>query len=86
MTNGWTKIPLERLAEGRTHVLDIYAGSPISSSNLDESDVRTNKRGLFSCGKIRSQLTIKSRPFSNLLTIKQVRHELNVEICKDVAK
>jgi hypothetical protein len=72
VTNGWTKIALERLTEGRTHTLEIYAGSPIRSSNLDEADVRTNRKGLFSCGRVRSLLTIKFRPFSNLLAIKQV--------------
>jgi len=78
VTNGWTKIPLEKLAKASTHLLDIYAGTTYHPSILGENEVRTNRRGFFaglskSLGsKIRSQLSITSRPFAKLLTIKQV--------------
>ena len=78
VSNGWAKINLEKLLTGSTHTLEIHAGSPIRPFILDQTDVRKNRKGFFSGlrkafgSEIRSQLTIKYRALSDLLTIKQV--------------
>ena len=78
VSNGWAKIPLEKLAEYAQHVLEIRAGSPLRPSVIDEADVRADRQGFFAGlrkafgGQIRSQLIISSRPFANLLAAKQV--------------
>lgn len=78
VSNGWAKISLEKLSSDTTHTLEIHAGSPTHTSILDSSDVRKDRKGFFFGLRkkfgltIRSQLTLRFRPFSDLLPIKQV--------------
>eukprot|EP00826_Nyctotherus_ovalis_P049111 TRINITY_DN5873_c0_g5_i1.p1 TRINITY_DN5873_c0_g5~~TRINITY_DN5873_c0_g5_i1.p1 ORF type:complete len:314 (-),score=40.18 TRINITY_DN5873_c0_g5_i1:691-1632(-) len=91
VTNGWTKVPLEKLAEAATHVLDIHAGTPVRPFALDENDVRANRKGFFAgvskrTGRgIRSQLSITSRPYAKLLTMKQVKILFSIVLCQAAA-
>ena len=60
------------------YVMDIHAGSPMQSCPIEEKDVRTCRTGFFAGlrrtfgSKILTQLTVLSRPYSNLLVAKQV--------------
>lgn len=68
VTNGWTRVPLDRLGESRTHTLEIYAGSPMRPGIVDEDVAR---KGSCFGGQTRSQLVVKCRPFVDLLPAKQ---------------
>lgn len=78
VSNGWAKSPLRKFGEAVTQILDIHAGTPLRPSMIDESDIRTERKGFFAGlkkafgGKIRSQITVTSRPFSSLWALKQV--------------
>ncbi len=79
VSNGWGKIPLEKLAVPANYVIKICAGTPTSPSEIDSTDVRTDRTGFFASmrrafgKKIQTQLKITTRTFANLLEAKKAR-------------
>ena len=70
---------MEKLAVPANYSIQISAGTPENPSEIESTDVRTERTGFFAGirrafgKKIKTQLKISTRTFANLLEAKKVR-------------
>lgn len=79
MSSGWAGIDLQDLRYSKPHTLKLKGGSPLREVNINDADVRTNRKGwrqmvkMLSAKDVSSKLKIEVRSTDKLYTETKVK-------------